>query len=197
MTASNRLFIFIKPAKEPTLKREILSKIIMITELGYAAGFTASAKSKPEIYVPGIGQMPYGPGSYIPHSIYANVGRCLTGEAVFDEQEMLCNIAGGLPSTFPYEADLANPDLRPLLEKYLKRNPKIPIADQLKFWLLFAEVTCSSNTGFMTYGSYHGGGSPIMEQIAITMQFDVILREHIVNAAAGIEKLDISRIAKI
>ncbi len=129
--------------------REILSKIIMITELGYAAGFTASAKSKPEIYVPGIGQMPYGPGSYIPHSIYANVGRCLTGEAVFDEQEMLCNIAGGLPSTFPYEADLANPELKPLLEKYLKRNPKIPIADQLKFWLLFAEVTCSSNTGFM------------------------------------------------
>jgi aromatic ring hydroxylase len=121
----------------------------------------------------------------------------LTGEAVFDEQEMLCNIAGGLPSTFPYEADLANPDLRPLLEKYLKRNPKIPIADQLKFWLLFAEVTCSSNTGFMTYGSYHGGGSPIMEQIAITMQYDVKLREHIVNAAAGIEKLDISRIAKI
>ncbi len=177
--------------------REILSRIIMVTELGYAAGFTASAKSKPEIYVPGIGQMPYGPGSYIPHSIYANVGRCLTGEAVFDEQEMLCNIAGGLPSTFPYEADLANPELKPLLEKYLKRNPKIPIADQIKFWLLFAEATCSSSTGFMCYGSYHGGGSPIMEQIAITLQYDTKLREHLVNAAAGIEKLDYGRVTKI
>jgi hypothetical protein len=36
-----------------------------------------------------------------------------------------------------------------------------------------------------------------MEQIAITMQYDIKLREHMVNAAAGIEKLDVSRITKI
>jgi aromatic ring hydroxylase len=108
---------------------------------------------------------------------------------VFEEQEMLCNIAGGLPSTFPYEADLANPELKPLLEKYLKRNPEVPVSDQIKFWLLFAEVTCSGNTGFMTYGSFHGGGSPIMEQIAITAQYDIKLRENLVNSLAGVEEL--------
>jgi hypothetical protein len=36
-----------------------------------------------------------------------------------------------------------------------------------------------------------------MEQIAITLQYDTKLREHLVNAAAGIEKLDYGRVTKI
>ena len=177
--------------------REMLSEFIKITELGYAAGYTASAMGKPEVYIPGLGMCPYGPGSCIPHSIFCNVGRCLTGEAVFHEQEMLCNIAGGLPATFPNEPDLLNPDLKPLLEKYLKRNPKVPIEDQIKFWLLFIDYNCSGFTGFSTYGSYHGGGSPIMEQIAITSQYDIRLRENLVNYLAGVEDLKPGALTKI
>jgi 4-hydroxybutyryl-CoA dehydratase/vinylacetyl-CoA-Delta-isomerase len=169
--------------------REMLAEFIKITELGYAAGYTASDLGKPELYIPGVGLVPYGPGSYIPHSIYCNVGRCLTGEAVYHEQEMLCNIAGGLPATFPNEGDLINPELKPLLEKYLNRNPKVPIEDQIKFWLLYVDYTCSSFTGFMNIGNYHGGGSPIMEQIAITSQYNIKLRENIVNYLAGVEEL--------
>ncbi len=59
--------------------REKLAEIIMTTELGYAAGYTASDLGKPEVYMPGVGFVPYGPGSYIPNSIYCNVGRCLDG----------------------------------------------------------------------------------------------------------------------
>ncbi|HUN54884.1 MAG TPA: 4-hydroxyphenylacetate 3-hydroxylase N-terminal domain-containing protein [Smithella sp.] len=169
--------------------RELLSEIIKVSELGYAAGYTASDLGKPEIYVPGLGPMPYGPGSYIPNSIYANVGRCLTGEAVFHEQEIICNIAGGMPATFPYEGDLANPETRALLEKYLTRNPKIPIEEQIRFWLLLIDFACSSGSGSMNYGNYHGGGSPIMEQIAITAQYDIKLRMHLVKYLAGIEEL--------
>jgi aromatic ring hydroxylase len=83
-----------------------------------------------------------------------------TGEAVFHEQEILCNIAGGIPSTFPYEGDLTNPEIKATLEKYLLRNPKIPIEDQIKFWLSFIDYSCSSATGSMNYGNYHGGVRP-------------------------------------
>ncbi|MFC1822632.1 4-hydroxyphenylacetate 3-hydroxylase C-terminal domain-containing protein [Thermodesulfobacteriota bacterium] len=167
--------------------REILSEIIQVAELGYAAGFTASELGKPEVFIPGVGPVPYGPGSYIPNSIYANVGRCLTGESVFREQEMLCNIAGGLPATFPYEEDLVSSELKPLLEKYLKRNPNVPIADQIKFWLHFVDYTCSGASSVGHYGNYHGGGSPIMEQIAITSQYDIKSRKKRVKKLAGIE----------
>ncbi|HHY27447.1 MAG TPA: aromatic ring hydroxylase [Desulfitobacterium dehalogenans] len=165
--------------------REMLSELIMTGELGYAAGYTASDMGKPEIYFPGKGLVPYGPGGCIPNSIYCNVGRCLTGEAVFHEQEILCNIAGGMPATFPYEKDLVNPETRALLEKYLSRNPKIPVEEQIKFWLTFADFTLSGLAASTNYGAYHGGGSPIMEQIAITSQYDIEGKKDIVRAIAG------------
>ncbi|HOL17119.1 MAG TPA: 4-hydroxyphenylacetate 3-hydroxylase N-terminal domain-containing protein [Bacillota bacterium] len=165
--------------------REMLARLIMTGELGYAAGYTASALGKPEVYIPGMGFIPYGPGNCIPHSIYANVGRCLTGEAVFHEQEILCNIAGGLPATFPYEKDLSNPETGALLEKYIRRNPVIPVEEQIKFWLNFIDFALSGSSGSMLYGAYHGGGSPIMEQIAITSQYDLEAKKDIVRKIAG------------
>lgn len=134
-----------------------------------------------------MGFLPYGPGNCIPHSIYANVGRCLTGEAVFHEQEILCNIAGGMPATFPYEKDLTNPETKELLEKYLMRNPEIPIEEQIKFWLNFVDFALSGSSGSMLYGAYHGGGSPIMEQIAITSQYDIESKKDIVRRLAGMK----------
>jgi aromatic ring hydroxylase len=37
----------------------------------------------------------------------------------------------------------------------------------------------------MTYGAYHGGGSPIMEQIAITSQYDIEAKKDIVRTISG------------
>ena len=110
---------------------------------------------------------------------------------------MLCNIAGGFPSTFPHEADILHPDLQPLLEKYLNRNPGVPVADQIKFWMFFADYTCTGMSGTMNYGNYHGGGSPIMEEIAITSQYDIKSREHLVNYLAGIEELKPGTLTKL
>jgi 4-hydroxybutyryl-CoA dehydratase/vinylacetyl-CoA-Delta-isomerase len=167
--------------------REKMSELITIAELGYAAGYTASAKGKAEIYMPGYGNVPYGPGSCIPNSIYANVGRCMTGEAVFHEQEILCDIAGGMPATFPYEEDLLNEEIKPFLDKYLKRNPDMEVEDQIKFWLYFGELTCSAYSGSLTYGGFHGGGSPVMEQIAITSQYDIKKRKNYIKKLAGMK----------
>lgn len=167
--------------------REKMADLIQIAELGYAAGFTASELGKPELTIPGMGTVPFGPGACIPNSIYANVGRCLTGESVYHEQEILCDIAGGMPATFPYEQELVNEELKPVMEKYLKRNADIPIEDQIKFWLFFGDLTVSSVGGALNYAGYHGGGSPIMEQIAITSQYDIDARKKIVKNLAGIE----------
>jgi aromatic ring hydroxylase len=161
--------------------RAKLAEIIMTSELGYAAGYTASDLGRPELYVPGLGFVPYGPGSYIPHSIYANVGRCLTGEAVYHESEILCDISGGVTATFPHEKDFANPETGELLLKYPKRNPNIPAEDQAQFWRFLGDILCSASGGIMNVGNYHGGGSPIMEQIAITTQYDIESRKKLVR----------------
>ncbi|MDR1193939.1 MAG: hypothetical protein LBK98_07240, partial [Peptococcaceae bacterium] len=56
---------------------------------------------------------------------------------------------------------------------------------QLKFWLQFIDFTTGGSGASMTYGSYHGGGSPVMEQIAITSQYDIKAKEDIVRELAG------------
>ncbi|MBN1534874.1 MAG: hypothetical protein JXA20_19540 [Spirochaetes bacterium] len=147
--------------------------------------------------------MPNGPGdvcripiqarsmsSYIPNSLYCNVGRCLTGENMFHEQEVLCDIAGGITATFPMEQELVSSELRPYIEKYMKRNPGIPIEEQIKFWLYFIDMSCSTLGAAFNYAGVHGGGSPIMEQIAITSQYDINLRKRIIKDLAGIPEVN-------
>ncbi len=176
--------------------REKLAELIMITELGYAAGYTASDLGKPELYVPGYGFVPFGPGSYIPHSIYCNVGRCLTGEAVFREAEILCDISGGVTATFPHEKDFLNPVTKDLLLKYTKRNKEMPVEDQAQLWRFLGDGLCSATGGIAKVGSYHGGGSPIMEQIAITTQYDIESRKKLVRYIAGMSGGDREALSK-
>jgi len=167
--------------------REKLAELIMVSELGYAAGFTASEMGKPEVYMPGFGFVPYGPGSFIPNSIYCNVGRCLTGEAVYREAEILCDVAGGIPATFPHEGDFLNPETKALLEKYTMRNPDIKVEDAIKLWMHAGDLLCSASGGIAQVGGFHGGGSPVMEQIAITTQYDIESCKKMAKRIAGIE----------
>ena len=165
--------------------RKMFSEIIMISELGYAAGYTASDLGKPEVFMPGEGFIPYGPGSYIPNSIFCNVGRCLSGEAVWHEAEMLCDIAGGVVATFPHEKDFLNPETKDLLMKYTKRSSNMPVEDQAQFWRYLGDWLCSASGSVRNVGGYHGGGSPVMEQIAITSQYDIESRKKLVRYIAG------------
>jgi len=164
-----------------------LAEMIMISELGYAAGYTASDLGKPEVYMPGVGFVPYGPGSYIPNSIYCNVGRCLTGEAVYREAEIICDISGGIAASFPNEGDFINPETAELLKKYTMRNPKVKVENAIKLWLHVADIICSKKSGVDLIAGMHGGGSPIMEQIAITTQYDIEGKKKLVKELAGIE----------
>jgi len=167
--------------------RHKMAELILITELGYAAGYTASDLGKPEIYMPGMGNIPYGPGSYIPHSIYCNVGRCLTGESVFREAEIITDICGGIPATFPHEKDFLNPKLKDKLYKYVIRNPNIAAENAAQLWRYVGDAMCSASSGIALIGGYHGGGSPVMEEIAITTQYDIEARKMMVKKIAGID----------
>ena len=167
--------------------RSKLAELIMVTELGYAAGYTASDLGKPEVYMPGVGFIPYGPGSFIPNSIYCNVGRCLSGENVFREAEIIVDLSGGIPATFPHEGDFINPEIKEHLYKYIMRNPQISPKNAAQFWRYVGDMYCSATGGVHLFGSYHGGGSPIMECIAITTQYDIESRKELVKKVAGID----------
>lgn len=155
--------------------RDKLAEIIMVTELAYAAGFTASAKA-----------VRSRSGTYIPDVVYCNVGRCLSGENVYHELQILADVAGGLPATLPYEEDFYNEKVGPLLHKYIMRNPKISAENQHRLFRMISDTLCSAYGGAAAVGGLHGGGSPIMEKIAITAQYDIEARKQMVKRLAGI-----------
>ena len=92
--------------------------------------------------------------------------------------------------------DFENPQTGELLLKYTKRNPNVSAEDQAQFWRYLGDVLCSATGGIRNVGKYHGGGSPIMEQIAITTQYDIESRKKLVRYIAGMSGGDREVFAK-
>jgi aromatic ring hydroxylase len=80
-----------------------------------------------------------------------------------------------------------NPETKDLLYKYITRNPEVHPQDAAKLWMYVGDLLCSATGGIHLFGAYHGGGSPIMENIAITSQYDIEYRKKLVKKIAGIE----------
>ena len=135
-----------------------------------------------------FGKRPYGPGNYIPNSIFCNVGRCLTGEAVYHEMEMLADISGGMPAAFPYEGEFVNPEVKELPKKYTTRSVTMSLESQAQLWRHIGDIASSAKGGISCFWALHGGGSPRMEKIAITSQYDIEARKEMVRKIAGMTK---------
>ena len=105
---------------------------------------------------------------------------------MYREAEIICDISGGIPATFPHERDFVNPELKDYLYKYITRNPNVDPRNAAQFWRFVGDMLCSATGGIHQVGGYHGGGSPVMEQIAITTQYDIEARKEMVKAIAGI-----------
>jgi aromatic ring hydroxylase len=89
-----------------------------------------------------------------------------------------------------------NPETKDLLLKYTKRNPKMAPEDQAQFWRYMGDILCSASGGITQVGNYHGGGSPVMEQIAITSQYDIESRKKLVRYIAGMSGGDREALSK-
>lgn len=157
--------------------REKVSQFAGAAELSYAAGIASAVYGEKT-----------SSGTFFPNAIYANVGRRLTGETIFHEFNLLAEIAGGLAVTLPYEDDFTAEETRGWLEKYIVRNPKIPPEVSHRIWRLVENLTASSMAAWFEIAGVHGGGSPIMETIALNQEYDYESKKNIAKYLAGINK---------
>ncbi|MGB4563312.1 MAG: 4-hydroxyphenylacetate 3-hydroxylase N-terminal domain-containing protein [Dethiobacteria bacterium] len=156
--------------------KDKLSELIATGELVYAAGIAASVKSTQA-----------ASGTHIPNIIYTNVGRYHAGVKLFHEFEIMADVAGGLPATLPYEEEFFNPEIKDLLEKYIMRKDGISAEKQHRLFRALSDMLCSAHAGVALVGGLHGGGSPIMEKIAIRNQYDIDYRKRLVKRLCGID----------
>jgi 4-hydroxyphenylacetate 3-monooxygenase/4-hydroxybutyryl-CoA dehydratase/vinylacetyl-CoA-Delta-isomerase len=155
--------------------RHKLAEIISVAELVYAAGIAAAvtAKKQPS-------------GTYTPDVVYCNVGRRHAGVNIYHEFEIVADLAGGLPATLPPEGDFYHEQIGPLLEKYMMRNPAISAENQHRCFRALSDVICSGQGMLMQIAGLHGGGSPVMETIAILGTYDLKAKKNIAKYLAGI-----------
>jgi 4-hydroxyphenylacetate 3-monooxygenase/4-hydroxybutyryl-CoA dehydratase/vinylacetyl-CoA-Delta-isomerase len=157
--------------------RDKLADLVAVAELVYGTGIASAVKASRA-----------ASGTYVPNFVYTNVARYHAGVNVYHEHEILADIAGGLPATLPPEGDFLNPVTRDLLNKYIMRNPEISADDVHRCFRLCSDMLCSAHAGVSQVAGIHGGGSPIMEKIAIMGMYDINAKKKIAKRLAGIEE---------
>ncbi|MBE0480996.1 MAG: aromatic ring hydroxylase [Dehalococcoidia bacterium] len=156
--------------------REKLAHLAGIAELIYAAGIAAAVESTRS-----------ASGTQVPASIYANVGRRLAGENTYNCWGMVADVAGGFPVTMPFEEDYFDPVTGPFISKYTVRNPDVSVEKMHRLQRTLSDYLSSSWAGVWQVGDVHGGGSPVMESIAILSTYDFEERKKVVKRLAGIQ----------
>ncbi len=156
--------------------RDKLADLVTVAELVYGTGIASATKATK-----------YDSGTMVPDPIFANVARYHAGINVYHEYDILADLSGGLPATLPPEEDFFNPETEKFLHKYIMRNPKVTAENQHRCFRMLSDLLCSSQAGVMQVAGIHGGGSPIMEKIAIMGQYDMESKKNIAKKLAGIE----------
>jgi aromatic ring hydroxylase len=154
-----------------------LAELISTAELVYGCGIAGAVKST---------RMPCG--TQVPNIVYCNVARKHAGMSIYHEYDILSEIAGGLPATLPYDEEMNSAEVGELVRKYLKRVDDVSAEDIFRLYAWVSDYTCSSIAGVYQYAGVHGGGSPIMEDIAILRTYDMGEKKELAKWLAGIEK---------
>ncbi|MGC9323502.1 MAG: 4-hydroxyphenylacetate 3-hydroxylase N-terminal domain-containing protein [Desulfomonilia bacterium] len=156
--------------------RQTMSEFLAIADLAYAAGVASAL----------FGEVTSG-GVYLPNMKYVNVGRRLAGNIIYEEYKMFTEIAGGIAATLPFQEDFVAPDTKSDLEKFIVRNRDLSPENSLKIWRLVENIGASPMTAWHEIAGVHGGGSPIMETITLSREYDYESRKRLARYLAGID----------
>ncbi len=155
--------------------RHKLAEMMQIVDLIYAAGIAGA-----------VNATKHECGTFVPDTNYCNAGRMLAGENIYGEYEALAAIAGGLAATLPGEEEFLSEMTGPYLRKYIMRNPNIPPETQYRAFRLFQDMMASTYGGHKLIDALHGGGSPVIERVAIYRDYNVEHTKNIARKLAGI-----------
>jgi len=159
--------------------RHKIAEMISVAELVYASGVASAYASTTA-----------SSGTQIPDIVYCNVGRKHAGVNIYHEYDILCDICGGQPQTMPYEEEYADPRWRGYLDKYFARKADVDPEVVHRAFRLAQDLIAGPMTSNMQIAGVHGGGSPIMEDIAIWGSYPLEEKKNIARHLASIPLKD-------
>jgi len=126
-------------------------------------------------------------GNWGPNSMHANVCKHNVTRFPYLAAAIAQDLAGGLVSTLPAEADFDHPVAGPLLEKYLVGAPGSTVENRRRMLRLIENMTMGRNcVGYMAE-SMHGAGSPQAQRVVIQRLMDPESKKKLAKRIAGIK----------
>ena len=156
--------------------KEKLTEFASASSLAFAAGVAAALYGEKT-----------SSGVFFPNEVYANVGRRLTGELIYHEYNLLTEIAGGIAVTMPFHDDFKEGENVEILKEFIVRNSSLSPEDSIKIWKFIEDVSASGMSAWYKIAGVHGGGSPIMESISLSLDYDYEDKRNLARYLAGLD----------
>jgi 4-hydroxybutyryl-CoA dehydratase/vinylacetyl-CoA-Delta-isomerase len=153
--------------------KEKVIDMIHRAETLYGCSLAASYEGKP---------MPSG--TYFIDPVLANASKIHEGKEMAEATRLMIDIAGGFVADLPSDRDFDNPEVGPLLKKYLKGSDQAPVENRVKMFRLIEKMAMESAD---TISDIHGGGSPAAHRLTIFRESDTRSKVEAAKRLAGIE----------
>lgn len=153
-----------------------ISEMLKVTEAIYGCSIAASVEASPT-----------PSGIYAVEPVLANVSKLYEGKELAEVNRMMIEIAGGMVADIPSDKDFANPDIGPLLTKYLKGADGISTEDRVRIFRLIEKLAFESRD---IVSNIHGAGSPETHRMTILRNSNVEAKKKLAKKLAGIKAVD-------
>ena len=126
-------------------------------------------------------------GNYEIDMMLANVCKQNVTRFPYEIARLAEDIAGGLMVTLPSEKDLRDPELGPIIEKYLKGTTETSVDNRIRILRLIENLTFgTAAVGYRTE-SMHGAGSPQAQRVVIARLSNLAGKKELAKRIAGVD----------
>jgi 4-hydroxybutyryl-CoA dehydratase/vinylacetyl-CoA-Delta-isomerase len=151
-----------------------LAEMLKVTEAIYGCSIAASVES---FSTPS--------GIYSVDPVLSNTSKLYEGKELAEVVRMMIEIAGGMVTDLPSDKDFANPDIGPLLHKYLKGVEGVSTENRVRLFRLIETLAFESRD---IVSNIHGAGSPETHRMTILRNANIEEKKKLAKNLAGIKE---------
>jgi len=123
-------------------------------------------------------------GIYFIDPVLANASKIHEGREMAEVTRLMIDVAGGFVADLPSDRDFQNPEIGPLLQKYLKGAKDVPSEKRIKMFRLVEKLAMESAD---TISDIHGGGSPAAHRLTIFRESNIDTKKNAAKRLAAVE----------
>jgi 4-hydroxybutyryl-CoA dehydratase/vinylacetyl-CoA-Delta-isomerase len=151
-----------------------LVEMLKTTQAIYGCSIAASVESKPT-----------ESGIYMVDPVLSNISKLYEGKELHEVIRLMVEIAGGMVADVPSDKDFQNPEIGPLLEKYLKGVEGVSTEDRVRLFRLIEKLAFESRD---IVSNIHGAGSPETHKMTVLRNTDIESKKKLAKNLAGIKE---------